>query len=332
MPGKKTIAVDCHVRDVPAQAGPVRRCGRHIGGRAGLCGGAIRHRRGTLARAGESGCRTIAPWRHSRNPSWCGAQRRLLKEKNSPSAVTELGAKQITAVGVAASTGQLLRQAPSVNVYQQGLGDNAPELTIRGVRGIEVATTLDGVPTQDLLAPGNFYLSNNIGGVFTTSQISGVSIYPGVAYPDKNTFGTIGGTIAYSSKRPSNDFYVDVTGSVGSFGTFREGFEVNSGAFDSPLGTGENAAKVLLNYNNFQTQGFIDGTPNRENEMEFAFDKPYTDGLSKFQATVIYNTANGLIENEPVPVPYLNKNGLFSQLSDEFGLRLGAEQLSDDHP
>jgi iron complex outermembrane receptor protein len=240
------------------------------------------------------------------------AQARLLKEKNSPSAVTELGARQIAANGIVGSPATLLRQAPSVYVYQQGLGDNAPELTIRGVRGLEIATTLDGIPTQDLLAPGASYLANNIGGVFTTNQISGVSIYPGVAYPDKNTFGTIGGTIAYDSKRPTNDFYFDVTGSVGSFGTYAEGFELNSGAYDSPLGTGDNAAKVLLNYRNFQTQGFIDATASRENEMEFAFDKPYNDGLSKFQATVIYNTANGLIENEPVPVPYLDKNGLYS--------------------
>jgi iron complex outermembrane receptor protein len=199
-----------------------------------------------------------------------------------------------------------------VFVYQQGLGDNAPELTIRGLRGLEIATTLDGVPTQDLLAPGAFYLANNIGGLFTLSQISGVSIYPGVAYPDKSTFGTIGGTIAYDSKRPTNDFYLDVSGGVGSFGTYTEGFEVNSGAIDSPLGTGDNAARMLLNYRNFQTQGFIDGTPNRENEMEAAFDKPYDDGLSKFQATVLYNTGDGLIENEPVPLPYLEKNGMFS--------------------
>src|ERR1700691_5162762 len=47
------------------------------------------------------------------------AQRRLLKEKNSPSAVTELGAKQISAVGVSGSAASLLRQAPSVYVYQQ---------------------------------------------------------------------------------------------------------------------------------------------------------------------------------------------------------------------
>ena len=197
-------------------------------------------------------------------------------------------------------------------MYQQGIGDSAPEVTIRGLRGLEIATTLDDVPTQDLEAPGAFYLSNNLGGVFTTSEISGVSIYPGVAYPDKNTFGTIGGTVAYQTLRPSNDAFIDVTGTVGSFGTYKEGIVLNSGSLDSPLGTGDNALKVLAQYNNFQTQGFIDGTPNRENEFYAAFDKPYDDGLSKFQATFIYNTANGLIENEPVPPPYLQKYGTFS--------------------
>jgi len=240
------------------------------------------------------------------------AKQRLVREKNSPSAVTELGTAQIQAAGVSASVTSLLRQAPSVFVYQQGLGDNAPTLTIRGLRGLEIATTLDGVPTQDLLAPGSFYLANNLGGPFGTSQISGVSIYPGVASPDKATFGTIGGTIAYQSKRPSDDFYLDVSGSVGSFSTYKEGFELNSGAFDSPLGTGDNAAKVLLSYDNFQSQGFIENTPSRENQMLFAFDKPYDDGLSKFQTTVIYNTGSGLIENEPVPVPYLNKYGMYA--------------------
>jgi iron complex outermembrane receptor protein len=240
------------------------------------------------------------------------AQKRLLKEKDSPSAVTELGSRQIAAVGAAASVATLLRQAPSVYVYSQGLGDNAPFLTIRGVRGLEIASTLDDVPIQDLLAPGSFYLANNIGAVVTTNQISGVSVYPGVAYPDKNTFGTIGGTIAYNSKRPTDDPYFDAIGSIGSFGTWRAGFEGNTGAYDSVLGTGDNAIKALLNYQHFATNGYIDGTWSRENEMEFALDKPYDDGLSKFQATVIYNQADGLIQNEPTPLPYLYKNGLYS--------------------
>jgi iron complex outermembrane receptor protein len=245
------------------------------------------------------------------------AEKRLLKERNSPSAVTELGSQRIGAAGISGSPSTLLRQAPSIYVYQQGIGDNAPELTIRGVRGLETAATLDGVPIQDLLAPGGNTIANNIGGKVTLSEIAGASIFPGVAYPDISTFGTIGGTIAYQSKRPSNDYFVDVTGTIGSFGTYRQGFLMNSGTWDSPLGSADNALKILLNYQNLQNNGFIDFTGSRENEMEFAVDKPYDDGLSKFQATVIYNQATGLLENEPVPVPYLQKYGLFSNYPDD---------------
>ncbi len=248
------------------------------------------------------------------------AARQLLREKNSPSAVTELGSAQIAQTGVQGSAATLLRAAPSVYVYQQGIGDNEPVISIRGARGLEVAQTLDGVPMQDLLSGGGgSYLENLLGGHFNLDQISGVSIYPGVAYPDKSTFGTIGGTIAYSSLRPSNEAKVDVFGSVGSFKTFNEGFEVDTGRLDKIfgglLGTGDDAPKMMLKYSNLQTAGFVDYTPARYNNMEFAFDKPYGDGLSLFQATAIYNTGNGLITPEPVPLPYLAQNGEFSNYS-----------------
>jgi iron complex outermembrane receptor protein len=241
------------------------------------------------------------------------AQRQLLKDKNSPSAVTELGAAQIQQTGVGGSIATLLRQAPSVFVYQQGIGNNEPVLTIRGVRGLETAQTLDGVPMQDLLFGGTGgYLQNIIGGRFNLDQISGVQIYPGVAYPDKNTFGTIGGTVAYASKRPDADQSVEVFGSVGSFKLFNEGVAINTGAIDSPFGTGDNAARALLQYSNMQNAGFVDWTPSRYNNFEAAFDKPYDDGLSKFQATVLFNTGNALYTPEPVPLPYLALNGRFS--------------------
>jgi iron complex outermembrane receptor protein len=249
--------------------------------------------------------------------------KRLIREKNSPSAVTELGKQQITATGVSGSVATLLRQAPSVFVYQQGIGDNAPVLTIRGVRGLEVASTLDGVPMQDLLNGGTGSnnggdpaLANNIGASFGLSQISGVSIYPGVAYPNKNTFGTIGGTVAYDSLRPTANFGVDLTGEVGSFQTYQEGIAINTGAMDSTLGTGDNAARALLQYSHLETAGFIDYTEAHYNNFEAALDKPYDDGLSKFQATVLYNEAAGLLENEAVPVPYLQKYGLFSNYNE----------------
>jgi iron complex outermembrane receptor protein len=232
------------------------------------------------------------------------AQRQLLKDKNSPSAVTELGAAQIQQTGVGGSIATLLRQAPSVFVYQQGIGNNEPVLTIRGVRGLETAQTLDGVPMQDLLSGGTGgYLQNIIGGRFNLDQINGVQIYPGVAYPDKNTFGTIGGTVAYASKRPDADPSVEVFGSVGSFKLFNEGVTLNSGAVDSAFGTGDNAVRAMVQYSNQQNAGFVDWTPARFNNFEAALDKPYDDGLSKFQATILYNTGNALYTPEPVPLP-----------------------------
>ncbi len=44
------------------------------------------------------------------------ARRLLLKQKNSPSAVTELGKQQIAQEGTMGSTSTLLRQAPSIYV------------------------------------------------------------------------------------------------------------------------------------------------------------------------------------------------------------------------
>lgn len=242
------------------------------------------------------------------------ARRLLLKQKNSPSAVTELGKEQIAQEGTMGSTSTLLRQAPSIYVYQSGPGENSPVLSIRGTRGLEVAATLDDVPMQDLLNGGtNGYLGNR----FTLDQIEGVTIYPGVAYPDKNTFGTIGGTIAYASKRPTDDFSIDLNSSIGSFDTYEYGFELNSGRFDSVLGTGDNAAKMLLQYTNLQSGGYIQYTPARYNNMEYAFDKPYDDGLSKFSATVLFNTGSGELQGAPTPTPLLEETGRFGNYSPD---------------
>lgn len=244
------------------------------------------------------------------------AQRQLLREKNSPSAVTELGSAQIAQTGVQGSVATLLRAAPAVYVYQQGIGNNEPVFTIRGIRSSEIASTLDGVPMQDLLSGGSgSYLQGILGAHFNLDQIGGTSIYPGVAYPDKSTFGTIGGTVAYTSLRPRNQQQAYLFGSIGSFGTYNEGFQFDSGRMDGWLGQGVDAPKMMLKYSNLQTSGYIDYTPARFNNMEFAFDKPYGQGLSLFQATAIYNTGSGLITPEPVPIPYLQQNGMFSNYS-----------------
>jgi iron complex outermembrane recepter protein len=246
------------------------------------------------------------------------AQRRMQREKDSPSAVTEIGTAQVRQNSSAGNIVTLLRNAPSVFSYQQGIGMNEPVYSIRGTRGLEVASTFDGVPMQDLLYGGSgSYLSNVVGAYFTQYQIAGVSVYPGVAYPDHATFGTIGGTLEYHSLRPSEKFGLDVFGQVASFGTFTEGFKLDTGGMDGVLGKGVDAPRAMLQYDNEQTKGYIDYTPARYNSFEFALDKPYDDGQSMFQATVLYNTGSGLVTPEPIPSAYQQQNGNFSNYSPD---------------
>ncbi|WP_084367232.1 TonB-dependent receptor [Neokomagataea thailandica] len=246
------------------------------------------------------------------------ALRRLQREKDAPSAVTEISKSDVRANSSAGNIVTLLRNAPSVYSYQQGIGMNSPVFSIRGTRGLEVAQTLDGMPMQDLLNGGSgVYLTSIAGAPFTQYQIDGASVYPGVAYPDQATFGTIGGTIAYHSMRPTQKAGLDVFGQIASFGTWLEGFKLNSGALDGKLGEGDDAPRMMLQYDNEQTKGFIDYTPARYNSMEFAFDKPYDDAQSNLQATILYNTGSGLFQPNPTPSVYQQQNGRFSNYSPD---------------
>jgi iron complex outermembrane receptor protein len=287
-----------------AMNGTMRRFGRKLG-----LGIVLACASGGVSTAAATGSPSPAPADSVPEQVLVKAKRLLQKEKNSPSAVTELGKSQISQEGVMGSTSTLLRQAPSIYLYQSGPGENSPVFSIRGTRSLEVAATLDDVPMQDLLNGGsNSYLGNR----FTLDQIGGVTIYPGVAYPDKNTFGTIGGTLAYTSKRPEANFSLDLTGSVGSFNTHESGFALNSGRLDGPLGSGDSAPKFLLSYSNLQSGGYIQYTPAHYNTMEFAFDKPYDDGLSKFSSTVLFNTASGALQGAPTPTPLPDVAGRFA--------------------
>ncbi len=232
----------------------------------------------------------------------------LLKQKDVPSGITEIGKRDIQVVGETGSVQSLLQQsAPSVNVYQQGLGQDVPVISVRGVRGADLATTLDGIPTQDLLNGGSgSFLANNIGAPFDINQIGGVTVEPGIAPPGTQGYGTIGGTLAYNSKRPTDERYYDFFGGIGSFGTDHYGAEFNSGAIKQL-----DNLKLLLRYDRGESAGYIDYTQSKYRDIYFAADKPYSNGLSNVGLTVIANQASGYLQPSPAPVTSLNTYGEF---------------------
>jgi iron complex outermembrane receptor protein len=228
----------------------------------------------------------------------------LLKEKDIPNAITHITLKQIQAENPTMGSIQtLLKQTPSVVAYNQGPGQSAPTLAIRGVRESELSETLDGIPITDLLQGSGNYLSNNVGSPIVLSQLSGVTVYPGVAPPDNQGFGTVGGTIAYQSKQATDERYGELEGGFGSFDTQHIGFNLSSGKlWDSP-----DAARMLLMYDQSQTAGFVSATRMQYHDMLFNINKPYDDGLSNIGLTVIYNQGKGYIQTQPTPTPLVQQ-------------------------
>jgi iron complex outermembrane receptor protein len=240
----------------------------------------------------------------------------LLKEKDIPNAVSVIGPKAIASENpVLGSIQTLLNKTPSVVAYTQGPGQSAPTLAIRGIRNDELAETLDGVPINDLLAGSGDYISNNVGSAVTLNEIDGVTIYPGVAPPDKQGFGTVGGTIAYTTKQPTDDRYFELEGGIASFNTQHVGFTINTGK----LGSGPDAPKMLMLYDQSQTSGFVSNTPAQYHDFMFDVLKPYNNGLSKVSFTVIYNQAKGTIQSTPTPTALIDAYGYNYNFPKELG-------------
>jgi len=231
----------------------------------------------------------------------------LVGERNIASAMSVISPEQISRASSSQSIYSILKQTPSVNEYQQNIGPGTPVLTVRGVRMTQLAQTLDGIPMTSLLSGGQgAYLTNNVGSLVGTGQISGIHVYPGVAPPDRGGFATVGGTIDYTTKQPTSKPYADIFTKIGSFSTDTYGFEANSGNIPDTDGL-----KTFVRLSQTQTAGYIQNTPARYTDFLFSAIKPYDDGLSKVTATVIYNQAKGNLISAPIPTAQLDKYGIF---------------------
>jgi iron complex outermembrane receptor protein len=231
----------------------------------------------------------------------------ILREKDIPNAVTELTQKDVQAEDPTTGSIQtLLNKSPSVVAYSQSLGQNEPTLAIRGVRNDELGETLDGVPINSLLAGSGDYLSGaGVGSPVTLNEIEGVTVYPGLATPEHQGFSTAGGTIAYSTKQPTDDRSEELEGGFGSFDTQHFGFTINTGK----LGDGPDAAKVLVLYDQSETAGYVENTAAHYHNFMLNAVKPYDNGLSKVGFVVIYNDGEGLVQTLPAPLPLADQVG-----------------------
>ena len=174
-------------------------------------------------------------------------------QKNAPFAVANIKKDELQKFS---KTGKelpfLFAQTPGVLAWgENGLGTGTSYLRIRGAGDSRINVTLDGVPLNSPEDQAVFWANMNS----YSALLGGVQIQRGVG-TSTNGDGAFGGTVALSSKTPSEKAGGEVNFSYGSYNTFNVG-----GAFS----TGLLWNHLIFDgaYHETNTDGYIHGTSGR---------------------------------------------------------------------
>ncbi|WAC47672.1 TonB-dependent receptor [Asticcacaulis sp. SL142] len=163
----------------------------------------------------------------------------------------------------AASAGQTIAETlnvvPGYNFTNNDpYGSSGGDLFLRGLDGSRVSLTVDGVQLNDA---GNY-------AIYTNQQLDGevlcqASVLTGATDIDSMSASATGGTINFATCKPTKEFGVDLTASVGDFNYSRGFVRVNTGEF-GPFGTTAYIAYSQQKYDTFTNDKLI----NDEGELE----------------------------------------------------------------
>ena len=174
-------------------------------------------------------------------------------QKDAPFAIANIKKKELDAFS---KTGRelpfLFSQTPGILAWSEnGVGTGTTYMRIRGAGDSRINVTLDGVPLNSPEDQCVFWANMNSYG----SLLGSVQIQRGVG-TSTNGDGVFGGTVALTSKAPTEQAWGELSASYGSYNTYNLG-----GAFS----TGLLGKHWIFDgaYHETNTDGFIHGTSGR---------------------------------------------------------------------
>lgn len=159
------------------------------------------------------------------------AKSKVEAAKEEPFTVAAIDAKAYH--NLSSDINMVLEQAPGISIREEGGFGSGFDLNLNGLYGKQVKFFIDGIPLENL---GNSLSLNN----FPTNLVERIEVYKGVV-PVQLGSDALGGAINIISRQTNQD-YLDVSYSVGSFDTHRaalngqfyndsSGFTVKTSAF-----------------------------------------------------------------------------------------------------
>lgn len=152
------------------------------------------------------------------------ANRSLAIDRQTPIAVSTVGAKYIEEKGAAAEFPELLQATPGVTVSRAGGGYGDSRIAIRGFNSNNLALLINGLPVQDPEA-GKIYWNDwaGLADVTTSMQVQRGLSASRVAVP------SLGGTINITTKSLETQQGGTISQSVGSYNSLKTAFSYATG-------------------------------------------------------------------------------------------------------
>ncbi len=164
----------------------------------------------------------------------------IAAEKNMPVAQNTLSKKQLTATYTAEDVPFLLDELPSTVVSSDaGLGTGYTSVRIRGIGPQNINVTLNGIPLNDPESQTVYWVDIPD----FTSSTSRLQVQRGLG---TSTFGTgsFGANINLQTEGPSRKPFSELSGSYGSFNTYRATVKFGTGLINRKFGLSGRLSRI----------------------------------------------------------------------------------------
>lgn len=178
----------------------------------------------------------------------------------------------------------LLATEPSIYASVSGANGMETDVKFRSFADGEFGETVAGVPLNDLFNSGVTYQADNRNNVlFITRDLESVQLYRGVNNPSVNTYNSMGGTINFIPRKPTETAGGDVGVDGGSFDTLNVHATVNTGDW--------HGLKQTLSFERDYSNGWLKNTPDWNDNLYYS--GAYGTARTEITSFFVYNKNSG---------------------------------------
>jgi outer membrane receptor protein involved in Fe transport len=199
-----------------------------------------------------------------------------------------------------ASLQTMLASQPSIFTYQNGPNGVGANIFFRGFNSGQFAETFDGLTINDVFNGGVTGAASTWNSVlFIPQNIDSVVLNRGINNPASNSYNSLGGTVDFLPKQPTDTFGANASASYGSFNSYTLNGSVNTGNLGG--------FKQVIQADYRKSDGWVANTGDTNLNLYYAGRHDSADG-SSLSIIGVFNHNKGSQPYE-MPVQVLQSEG-----------------------